>query len=323
MENKLIQNLKFKIKNLKFLAILLITNLGLIINSGDSFAQQDGQFSQYMFNPFVINPAYAGSRDALSVLLVGREQWLSMPGAPSTQTLSINSKVKNRVGLGLQIFNDAIGPKNVTGYLGTYAYRFPLFKGKLAFGLRFGAFTYKYHWDKIEYKDPNDVYNTGNVTQTTVLNSDFGAFYNTKTYYFGLSYNHLGGNSRITSTQIPGADAQLSSHIFITAGKTFEINDNLALQPSILVRAVEGAPINTDINFNMLLNKKIWFGVSYRTSKTIVLLSQFYATDKLRFGYSFDYGMNRIGKLGGGTHELFIGYDFDVQKNKTISPRYF
>ena len=307
---------------MKHLKKILVT-ITFILYGINVFCQQDGQFSQYMFNPFVINPAYAGSREAFSTMLINRSQWVNIPGAPQTQTLSINSRVKNRVGLGLQIFNDAIGPKNTVGYLGTYSYGFPLFNGKLSFGLRFGAYSYKFNWNKVEYKDPNDIYNLSTVTQKTAINADFGIFYNTKTFYFGLSGNHIANNQQITPFDQEGTEAYLRTHVFATAGNTFEVNENVALQPSLLLRQVENAPLNADINFNMLFYQKVWLGFSYRANNALVLLSQFYITDKLRFGYAFDWGLNQVGKAGGGTHELFIGYDFNVRKTKTINPRYF
>ncbi|MDQ3190751.1 MAG: type IX secretion system membrane protein PorP/SprF [Bacteroidota bacterium] len=302
----------------KFLITIILS-----ITVAMGFAQQDAQFSQYMFNPFVLNPAYAGSREAFSAVAINRNQWISIPGAPNTQTLSLNTPLAKRVGVGLQVFNDAIGPKNTVGYLASYAYRIPLRIGKLAFGLRAGGLTYNFNWDKIEYKDPNDVYNFNNRTQTTVFNADFGIFYNTKTLYTGISANHIGYNQRITPVNLEGVESHLRMHLFYTIGNTFEINDRIALQPSLLIKAVVNAPLNADINMNLIVDQKFWVGLSWRAKNALVLLTQFRITDNFRFGYSYDMGINRIGRLGRGSHELFIGYDFNLRKVKSISPRYF
>ncbi|HET6244410.1 MAG: type IX secretion system membrane protein PorP/SprF [Bacteroidetes bacterium] len=302
----------------KFLSSICLT---LVVSLG--FAQQDAQFSQYMFNPFVLNPAYAGSREAFTALAINRNQWINIPGAPNTQTLSLNTPLTTRVGVGLQVFNDAIGPKNSVGYLASYAYRIPLSVGKLAFGLRAGGITYNFHWDKIDYKDQADVYNFNSRTQTTVFNADFGLFYNTKKFYTGLSANHIGYAQRITPVKLEGIESHLRMHFFYTLGNTFEINDRLALQPSILIKAVENAPLSTDLNVNLIIDHKVWVGVSFRPKNSVVLLTQFRINENFRFGYSYDIGINRIGRLARGSHELFIGYDFNLRKVKSISPRYF
>jgi type IX secretion system PorP/SprF family membrane protein len=288
-----------------------------------SAAQQDALFSQYMFNPFVLNPAYAGCRDVFTTLLINRSQWVAIPGAPTTQSFSFNSPVKNRYGVGLQVFNDVIGPKNSIGYLGSYAYRIPLGVGKLAMGLRAGAYTYLFDWDKIEYKDPTDMYNMYGRNQKTLFNADFGLFYNTRTFYLGWSVNHIGYSKKITPVYLEGIDNYLQMNTFFTGGNTFVINERVALQPSFLLRFTEEQPMNMDINFSILMDNKASLGLSARTSSAIVLLSQFYVTDKFRFGYSYDWGLNRIGRYSKGTHEVYIGYDINVKRHKALSPRYF
>ena len=302
----------------KFL-LLLILNGSVILG----FSQQDAQFSQYMFNPFVLNPAYAGCRQAFTALAIHRDQWIKIPGAPSTQTLSLNSPLSKNVGLGLQVFNDEIGPKNTIGYLGSYSYRIPLSKGKIAFGLRAGGLTYNFNWDKIEFKDPQDIYNYSNRTQTTIFNVDFGMFYHTKTFYTGLSINHLGDAKRTTPAGIDGIENHLLMHLFYTLGNTFEISEKFALQPALLLKFVEHAPVHVDMNLNLIINQRIWMGLSFRPGNAVVLLSQFLVTDKFRFGYSYDIGINRMRGFSAGSNEIYIGYDFNLRKARSLSPRYF
>lgn len=297
--------------------------LYLVLRASYSSAQQDAIFSQYMVNPFVLNPAYAGSRDAISVLLINRQQWLGINGAPQTASLSVNAPVTQRMGAGLQVISDRIGPKNSLAYLGSYSYKIPFSKSSLAFGLRLGAFTYNFDWGAIDYKDKDDVYNSGQVVNGTSFNADFGMFYYTNLSYIGVSGNHIATSFKSTAVNLDGAEEYLKTHLFATAGRTFELNDVVAVQPSVLVKAVENAPVNIDCNLNLLFNRRFWIGGSFRPKTSVVLLMQAYLTDKFRIGYSYDWGLNRIGQQGRATHELFIGYDFTRKNTKTLHPRYF
>jgi type IX secretion system PorP/SprF family membrane protein len=296
----------------------------LIAASKVAIAQQDAMFSQYMVNHFVINPAYAGSREATSLFLINRNQWVDIPGAPKTAMLSINSLLTKRAGAGLQIISDQIGPKASVGYLGTYSYRIPFKKSHLAFGLRMGAFTYRFDWNKIEYKDNTDIYANQGVLQQTAFNADFGIMYYTKKFYAGLALNHMANTLRMSQINVgAGNERYLQMHNFLTLGYTFEFGDKFAMQPSILIRQTQNAPSTSDLNLNLLFSKRLWLGFSLRSKNAMVILFQAYATEKLRLGYSYDMGVNKIGRVGRGAHEIFLGYDFSLRKNKTISPRYF
>lgn len=286
-------------------------------------AQQDPQYSQYMFNQLAINPAYAGSREALSAAMFLRSQWTGIEGAPKTGTFTINGPLKKRkVGLGLELINDQIGPKKTTGIMGSYAYRIPIKKGKLAFGLRFGMYDYTYNWAKIEYKDQADIYNTQNQTSKIVPTADAGVYYYTNTLYWGLSATHL-TNGRITSISNPnGGDAQLSPHYFFTLGKAWAFSDKLIFSPSFIIKSAKSAPSTADMNFSFLIDQRLWLGVSVRSRYGVVAYTQFYISEKFKVGYAYDFGLNKIGKVGGGSHEIMISYDFNIFKSKTMSPRY-
>lgn len=302
----------------------LLLLLVVLFASIKSEAQQDPMFSQYMVNHFVLNPAYAGSREATSLFLINRNQWVDIPGAPKTAMISVNSPVAKRAGAGLQIVSDQIGPKSSVGYLGTYSYKIPFNKSNLAFGLRMGAFTYRFDWSKIEYKDNTDIYANQGVIQKTVFNADFGIFYYTNKFYAGLALNHMANTLRMSQINIgAGNERYLQYHNFLAIGYTFEFGDKFALQPSLLARSTPNSPNTGDLNLNMMFNKRFWLGFSLRSQNAVVLLLQAYATEKLRFGYSYDMGVNKIGRVGRGAHEIFVGYDFSLRKNKTISPRYF
>lgn len=291
--------------------------------AGAAAAQQDPQYSGYMFNHLSINPAYAGSRDVLSTALVIRNQWTGIDGAPKTSSLNIHGPLKKKkVGLGLQIVSDELGPKRSTGIMGTYAYRIPLGPGKLAMAARFGVFGYTYDWGKIDYKDQADIYNTGTVEHITVPTADAGLYYHTQTFYAGLSASHITHGRLTNEDNINGQDAELKTHFYATASKAFQLSDHFVLNPSVLVKAVGNAPIGLDVNMNMLIDQSLWLGVSIRKNYGFVMLAQYNITSKFKLGYAFDMGLNRIGIQGKGTHELLLQYDFNVYKSKTLSPRY-
>ncbi len=286
------------------------------------FAQQDPQYSQYMFNQLAINPAYAGSKEALSAAMFLRSQWTGIEGAPKTGTLTIHGPTKKRkVGLGLEIINDQIGPKKTTGIMGAYAYRIPIKNGKLSFSLRFGIYNYTYNWAKIEYKDQADIYNTQNQTSKIVPTVDAGIYYYSNSFYSGISATHL-TNGRITSISNPNGDARLSPHYFFTLGKAWSFSDKLIFNPSIIIKAAKNAPSSMDINFSFLLDQRLWVGLSFRSTYGVVAYTQFYINEKFKLGYAYDFGLNKIGRVGGGSHEIMISYDFNIFKSKILSPRY-
>jgi type IX secretion system PorP/SprF family membrane protein len=288
----------------------------------DIFAQQDPQYSQYMFNQLVINPAYAGSKEAISAATFLRSQWTGIDGAPQTETLTLHGPLrKKKVGLGVAIIADQIGPKQSIGVLGSYAYRLKLGKGKLSFGLRAGVYNYVYNWNDISYKDQQDVYNTHNRTSIIVPTADAGLYYYSNTFYAGISATHL-YNGRLTSvSNLNGDDAELSPHGFITVGKGWEISDQLTFNPSCLIKIAENSPASADVNLSFMFNQKLWLGVSVRSSKTLVLYTQIHATDRFKIGYAYDFGFNKIEIHGKGSHELMLSYDFQIYKSKILSPR--
>lgn len=306
------------LKKILFFLLLFVFTI-----SSDGVAQQDPQYSQYMFNQMVLNPAYAGSKDAINAAVFLRNQWTGIDGAPSTETVSIHGPTRKRkVGLGFSIVADQIGPKTSIGALGSYAYRIRIRDGKLAFGIRAGVYQYVYNWSEINYKDQGDVYNTQNRTSIIVPTADAGLYYHTRTFYAGLAATHLYNGRLTTVSNLNGDNAVLSPHLIFMAGKGWEINEKFTFNPSVVVKAVRGAPINADVNFSFLLQKKLWLGISFRSDKSLVGYTQFYATDKFKIGYSFDFGFSKIARVGKGTHEIMLGYDFNIKKSKMLSPRH-
>ena len=289
---------------------------------GEAYAQQDPEYSQYMFNKLAINPAYAGSRDVFSSTLTYRNQWTGIDGAPSTAALAFQMPLKKKnVGLGMEVLSDKMGFKNTSAMLLSYAYRISFLKGDLSFGLRTGIYDYAFDWSKAKVKDPSDVFNTGGRSSKITGTGDAGLYYYTRTFYWGLGITHL-NRGKVTDVASDNFSTRQSVHHFMSIGKAFEVG-NIILNPALLIKGAGNAPREIDLSFNVLLKERLWIGISARSNYGIVFLSQYMVNDKMKVGYSYDYGMNKIGTVGKGTHEIMIGYDLNMKGTKMEMLRYF
>lgn len=302
-------------KNSILLTVFLILAAGL-------FAQQDAQYSQYMFNHLSINPAYAGTREMLDAVLIARKQWTNIKGSPDTRMMVIQGPLgKKKAGIGFEMGSDNLGPKSIGTVKLSYSYRIKLGPGKLSFGLRSGLDFYKYDWTVIKYRDLNDPYANANQDRWTVWSADFGMYYYTKSFYIGASATHLNQDRLYSITDTLNKGTYVP-HIYVPCGMGFQVGENLIVNPSILVKYVAGAPLDVDANLNFLLDKKLWLGAGYRLNTSISFLAMWNINDHMRLGYSYDYGLNRIGAIGKGSHEIVFGYGFNIFKTKTLTPRY-
>lgn len=312
--------------------IFLIIIIG-VLNAFNLEAQQDPQYSLYQFNQLAINPAYAGARDAIAVVMDMRKQWVGFDGSPTTLGASIHSPILNgKVGIGLNLISDEIGAKNVTGAYGNFAYILKLGnRTKLSFGVRAGYLNYKFDFSKVNYKDANEstITDLSNTSKGTI-DIDAGLFLKSNSFFAGFSATHL-NQSKIYSIDFLKTDSSgqtlnynttyaLNPHLFLVMGKAFAFSENFVFSPSINLRHVQ-AQNSLDINLNFLLKKKLWLGVYHRFDYGFGALVQVYATEKLRIGYSFDTGMGSKRRLG-ASHEVMIGFDFGTHKAKTLSPRF-
>ncbi|MGD1845063.1 MAG: type IX secretion system membrane protein PorP/SprF [Salibacteraceae bacterium] len=289
------------------------------------WGQQDPQFNQYMFNPLGINPAYAGSRDALSMNLLYRNQWLGVDGAPVSQTFSIHTPLlRRKIGVGFQVTNESIGAKDVISIMGTYAYRIRLGPGKLAFGLRGGIYNYAFDWNKIEYRDEDDMFADMNKDSYVLPNFDFGMYYNTRKFFVGIEAAHLNSpDLEFASTTNSGDGSRLERHLSAIVGKAFVINKTLAFRPSMLIKQAGATPAFVDVNTNFLFNDVLWLGVGYRSGYGGLAIAEYVIKKRLRIGYSYDFAFNSFRGNAGGSHEIFLGYDLNLSLSKMVSPRVF
>jgi Bacteroidetes-specific putative membrane protein len=294
-------------------------------------AQQVATYSQYMFNGLAINPAYAGNHEALSITTLGRFQNVGLPGAPNTQTLSVHTPLLNqRVGVGLLVIHDKLSVIGQTGVHFSYAYRVPLnsHTGKtdydistatLSFGIQGGLSMYNAEYSKLELFSPDPAFNQD--LRDTRPNIGAGVFYSNARSYVGLSMPSMvnniferGQNYTTIYQNVP---------IILTGGHVFKLNRILKLKPNFLFKLIDGQPVEFDINANMLYDEVLWFGLSYKSSKQVVIISQFKINDQLQFGYSYTITAGPIRTVELGSHEVMLNYRFLFHKKGVVSPRYF
>jgi type IX secretion system PorP/SprF family membrane protein len=295
----------------------------------NSFAQQQPLYTMYMCNQLIINPAYAGSREALTASAVWREQWVGLDGAPSTQVLSVHSPLPNeKIGLGLTVQNDNIGPSNNTDVWGDFAYRLQVTENsKLSFGLRAGFGIHQANLRDINNVDDNDPAFNGNVENNFLPNFGFGAYYYGNRGYVGVASPTILENE-LNSGNNAGSDFEDRNkrHFYLLGGYVFALSQDSAgvmFKPSTVVRVVEGAPVSFDVSANFLIKQKLWVGAAYRFEDSFSAILSFQFTDHLQAGYSYDFGTSDLRDYHSGSHEIMLTYDFFKEQVKTKSPRYF
>lgn len=303
----------------------IITIVSLTVFSLGMNAQQDPQYTLYQFNQMIINPAYAGARDALAIVALNRQQWVGFNGAPKTTCLSVHGPVLNKnLGLGLTLVNDVMGPRNVIGIYGNVAYILRLTnKMKLSFGVNGGYNRYQFNFNKIEFKKeeaPPELLQ--NLSKGT-LDINSGLYLRTNSFFMGISATHINNPSIYSYEASLGSGKytyKVRTHLFFTIGNSFILNKDLVFAPTLLVKQVQ-SEIGADINLNFFLYKKLWLGAFYRNGYGPGALLQYYVTNKLRVGISYDTGLQDARRLG-PSFEAMIGFDFQNTKAKMINPRF-
>lgn len=288
-------------------------------------AQQHPMYSQYMFNMMNINPAYAGSRGVLTATALYRNQWVGIEGAPQTTSLGFDMPINSKmIGIGLQMYDDRLGIERTTGLNASYAFRIQLTEsGTLSLGLQAGVLNYRANYSEVRTFQPNDPSFNQNISGILPA-AAAGIYYNSDRFYFGVSVPALlktkistDGVTDIAS--VTGRDV----HLYATTGFVLKLNQDLVLKPSILVKAVSGAPTEFDFNGNLWIQNVIAFGFSYRTGDAIVGMAELQLSRQLRLGYAYDKTFTDLGNVNSGTHELMLRMEFGSSSGKVASPRYF
>ena len=287
-------------------------------------AQQDPHYTQYMYNMSVMNPAYAGSKENLSMGLLHRRQWIELEDAPTTSTFFGHSPVGKNVGLGLSVVSDKIGPVEENNVYGDFSYTLKLGgEHKLALGLKAGLTLHNVALNsKIAstLPDPADGIFGADVSNS-YFNFGTGAFYYTNKYYLGLSVpnmmraKHLDFDGRSYGSE--------TSHYFLTGGYVFDINENVKFKPFFMVKSSFEAPASLDMSTNFMFKDKFEIGATYRIDDSFGAMVNYALTPSLKIGYAYDHIVSDLKITTPSSHEIILLFDVNFSKKVSRSPRYF
>jgi len=303
-------------KKIHFAALLMF------LSFVEASAQQDPNYTQYMYNMSAINPAYAGSKENMTGGLLFRRQWVGLDGAPSTGTFFLNTPVGKNVGVGISLVSDKIGPVEENNITGDFSCTLNLGgERRLALGLKSGIATHKSDFGLVipTLPDPND--EAWLATPSTKFNVGTGLFYYTNKYYVAFSLpsmlktTYLDYNGTKYGSEI--------SHYFLTGGYVFDINPTLKFKPFTMIKTAAGAPTSIDLSTNFLFNEKFEAGATYRLQDSFGFMVNYMITPNLRLGYAYDHVVSDLKVVAPSSHEFIMLFDLNFPKKVSQSPRYF
>lgn len=292
-----------------------------------SYSQQDPQYSQHMYNTQIINPAYAGSRGYLSLDLLSRTQWLNLEGSPKTTSFSIDTPVgqSERMGLGLSIVRDELGPSVNNRFNIDYAYSINFMFAKLTFGLKAGVNQLNIDFSDLNIFDPMDPVSQNDIDQKIKPNFGLGIYFNTQNYYLGFSVPNLLETNYFDDINFQnGFSSRISDkiHYYLIGGYVFQLGSNLKVKPTTMFKIVDGSPIQWDASLNFLISNAVTLGTAYRLDSALSFLAGFQMSEKLFVGLGYDYSTTILKDFNDGTYEII--FKIGLFNNRTIiTPRFF
>lgn len=309
-----------------YLIILLLGVAGLLQ------AQQDVQYTQFMFNKLALNPGYAVSTDYPCISCLHRSQWLGLEGAPTSQSFNIRFPMYERkAGFGLSINHDNIGPTDSWSLSGIYAYRFPMGKSNLGVGLQGTIRSYSVDWSEPEALQSGDGIIPTGITRRMLPNFGVGLYLSSPKYYVGLSVPHILNNdlSFFDSINSVSDFNNEQMHAFLMAGMVFEVNKNIDFKPALLMKYTQNTPFDMDIHGSLIFYDKVWAGLTYRlgglhdsVGESLDAVVQLQITQGLRLGIAYDFTLSRVRTVNSGTYEVMLDYCFS-KKGALTNPRFF
>lgn len=308
---------------------ILVFILFLALFNSLSYAQQDAQYTQYMYNTISVNPGYAGSRDVLSLTGLYRTQWVGLEGAPRSMTFSGHSPLKNeKLGIGVSLVRDEIWVQDETYVDIDFSYTINTSaNGQLAFGLKAGAHLLNIDFLRTNPEDTSDddFDSSQNVDNRFSPNVGFGLYYHTEKFYIGYSAPTLLRTKYYENQDVASISYLSRDNInhYLIAGYVFDLNANLKFKPAVLFKAVQGAPLQADISGNFLLNEKLTLGLAYRWDAALSGLVGFQLSEGMMIGYAYDWETTELNNYNSGSHEIFLRFEFKSSKDGIISPRFF
>jgi type IX secretion system PorP/SprF family membrane protein len=300
-------------------------SLVLLLAGGAAIAQQDPQYTQYMYNTLTVNPGYTGSTGGLEATALHRSQWIGIDGAPTTQAFSIHSpysKYYENIGIGLSAVNDRIGPSNEVYIDANFSYTLQLSEtAKLAFGLKAGARVLNIDWSKGRYYQSGDPLLNTNINNKIAPAAGAGIYYYTDNWYAGVSVPNFIRTTIYDDIKESTVTDRL--HYYAIAGYVFNLSNSLKFKPAVLAKIVTGAPVIVDASANFLLQDFVTLGAAYRWDDAVSALAGVQITPNFFVAYSYDYSVTELNKYNNGSHEIVLRFQLMPKTTRIKSPRFF
>lgn len=300
---------------------VLIVLVSLFSGVHETQAQQDSQYTQYMYNTMSVNPAYAGTRGSLSMLGLYRNQWVGLDGAPETLNFSLSSPIGVQgVGLGLSFTSDKIGPSTESILAADFSYTIQMSDDvKLSFGMKGGLSLLDLDPNKLTIYDPNDYDLTQKNFSSPIIGA--GLYLHTDDWYLGFSSPNVLKTEHYDEVKVSTATEKI--HLYFIGGYVFTLNSNLKLKPAVLAKAVTGAPLALDFSANALLYDRVTFGLAYRFDVAVSGMAGFQVSDQIMIGYAYDFDTTPLGNYNSGSHEIFLRFELGTRLRAKVNPRFF
>lgn len=286
-----------------------------------SYAQQDAQYTDYMYNTINVNPAYAGSRGALSIFGLHRTQWSGIDGAPVTNSFSMNTPInESNIGVGLSFVNDKIGPTTSNDISADVSYTLRTSDiYKLSFGVKASANIIDLNTSDLNAVDPSDptLQNYNNFTP----NVGVGVYFHSEKLYLGLSVPNIIETNNYNDNDV--AMYKENASLYFIAGYVFDLGYRFKFKPALLTKMVQGAPLQADLSANFMYDNKFVLGAAYRWDAAVSLMAGFQVYEGLFIGYAYDYDTTDLGNYNSGSNEIFLRFELFKNFNKIVSPRFF
>jgi type IX secretion system PorP/SprF family membrane protein len=287
-----------------------------------SFAQQDAQYTQYMYNTINVNPAYAGTRGALSIFALHRTQWVGLDGAPVTNTVSLNTPFNNsKLGLGVSIVNDEIGPSTNNSISADISYYIPVSESyKLSFGIKGTVNIFNIDVTKLNPTDSSDP-EFQNIDNEFSPNIGAGLYLHSQKAYIGFSIPNFVETDAYNDNDVEIYKEKIN--YYLIGGYVFDLSSSIKFKPTFMAKMTDGAPLQLDVSGNFMFNEKFTVGVAYRWSASLSAMVGFQITDGLYLGYAYDFETTELDNYNSGSHEIFLRFEMFKKNSKILTPRFF
>ncbi len=295
----------------------------LLFTSTIFYGQQEPQYTQYMYNASIINPAYAGSKGNLNIFSLYRAQWVGLDGAPTTTNVAMHKPVDGtNIGYGFSILNDQIGPSDETQFAVDLSYTLFLNNSnRLAFGLKASGNLLNVDYTKLNQYTLGEEILQNNISNRFSPNIGLGFFYYNETEYLGISIPMTLDTKRYDD--ISNSTLNQRAHLYVSGGKVYDVNYNLKFKPAFVSKIVSGSPLQVDVSGNFMYEEKFTFGLGYRWDAAVSAMAGFQLSEKLFIGYAYDRETSNLSNYNSGSHELFLMFDLFGRSQKVNSQRFF